>query len=27
MLNDSSLSGEQVFVAIFAMFFGAYAAG
>ena len=27
MLNDSNLSGEDVFVAIFAMFFGAYAAG
>lgn len=27
MLNDSKLTGEDVFVAIFAMFFGAYAAG
>ena len=27
MLNDSNLTGEDVFVAIFAMFFGAYAAG
>ncbi len=27
MLNDSTLTGEDVFVAIFAMFFGAYAAG
>jgi len=27
MLNDRTLTGEDVFVAIFAMFFGAYAAG
>jgi hypothetical protein len=27
MLNDSTLSGENVFIAIFAMFFGAYGAG
>jgi ATP-binding cassette, subfamily B (MDR/TAP), member 1 len=27
MLNDRTLTGEEVFVAIFAMFFGAYAAG
>jgi len=27
MLNDPGLSGEDVFISIFAMFFGAFGAG